>query len=112
MMLRSRHDHFPRCDEVRRRRRHAAASALDAAWRAGDLAPDGLLAAMRAQEAETPEAAIAALTPWLADIDWLRARLGGRWACLPPTLSRARRCARSAAARSAGCCSPKRARSG
>lgn len=76
MMPRSRHDHFPRRDEARRQRRHAAAIALDAAWRARDLALRGLLAAMRAQEAATPAAAIAALAPWLADIGWLRARLG------------------------------------
>jgi hypothetical protein len=54
---------------------HAAATALAARWKAADDAPAGLLAAMRTVEDTPPEAAIAALTPWLDDIGWLGTRL-------------------------------------
>jgi len=74
-MTRSRHDHFPVADRPRRDRMHAAAAALAARWKAEDEAPAGLLAAMRAVRDTSPEAAIAALAPWLGDTRWLGARL-------------------------------------
>lgn len=74
-MTRSRHDHFPVADRPRRERMRAAATALAARWKAQDDAPAGLRTAIRAVEGAQPDAAIAALTPWLDDRRWLCARL-------------------------------------
>ena len=78
----SRHDHFPRADAARRTAIRAAVSELDAAWTAADTAPDGLLTAIDAQADASPDAAIAALLPWLADSEWLTARLASALALL------------------------------
>lgn len=52
-----------------------AVADLDAAWKAADSAPDGLLTAIGAL-ADTPaDVAIARLLPWLTDTGWLRGRL-------------------------------------
>src|SRR3546814_12390949 len=45
----------------------AAATALAEQWTTEDQDPGGLLAAMRAQRDAAPDAALAALAPWLAD---------------------------------------------
>lgn len=79
---RSRHDHFPRADRARRTAIRAAVSALDAKWTAADTTPDGLLTAIDAQANATPDAAIAALLPWLTDPNWLTARLASALALL------------------------------
>lgn len=71
----SRHDHFPRADHARRRRIRAAVAAAEAAWRAADQAPDGLLAAIDALAHAPVDVAIARLLPWLTDNAWLAARL-------------------------------------
>lgn len=78
-MTPSRHDHYPRADAARRRLSEAAAG-LEARWQAEDRLPGGLLAAIEAQAASPPDAAVAALLPWLAaaglrEWGWLRARL-------------------------------------
>ncbi|MBU0825193.1 MAG: HEAT repeat domain-containing protein [Alphaproteobacteria bacterium] len=78
----SRHDHFPRADPTRRTAIRAAVSALDAAWTAADTAPGGLLTAIDAQADASPDAAIAALLPWLTDPSWLRDRLDSALALL------------------------------
>lgn len=78
----SRHDHFPRADPARRAAIRAAVSDLDAAWTAADTAPGGLLSAIDAQADASPDAAIAALLPWLTDPDWLTARLASALALL------------------------------
>jgi len=52
-----------------------AATDLDAAWRAADTAPDGLLTAIAALADVPADVAIACLLPWLSDTDWLRSRL-------------------------------------
>jgi hypothetical protein len=78
----SRHDHFPRRDDPRRRHIRRAASHLDARWRDDDAAPGGLRAAMAAVTDEPPAAALAALLPWLADTGWLAHRLSGAAALL------------------------------
>lgn len=78
----SRHDHFPRADPARRTAIRAAVSDLDAAWTAADTAPDGLLSAIDAQADASPDAAIAALLPWLTDPEWLAARLTSALALL------------------------------
>lgn len=78
----SRHDHFPRADAARRTAIRAAVSDLDAAWTAADTAPDGLLTAIDAQANASPDAAIAALLPWLTDPRWLAARLASALALL------------------------------
>ena len=44
----SRHDHFPRADAARRVAMRRAVADLDAAWRAADTAPDGLLTVIAA----------------------------------------------------------------
>ncbi|ALH78956.1 HEAT repeat domain-containing protein [Sphingopyxis macrogoltabida] len=81
-MTPSRHDHFPVADLPRRQRMRAAATALAGRWQAEDEAPGGLLAAMRAAEGLPPDAALAALAPWLADTGWLGARLDAALALL------------------------------
>jgi len=53
-------------------------SDLDAAW----TATDGLLTAIDAQADASPDAAIAALFPWLTDTEWLTARLTSALALL------------------------------
>lgn len=78
----SRHDHYPRDDAARRRAMRAAATALAERWTAGDDSAGGLLAAMRAQRDATPDAALTALAPWLADTGWLAARLDAALALL------------------------------
>lgn len=78
----SRHDHFPRADPARRAAIRAAVSDLGAAWTAADTAPDGLLTAIDAQTNATPDAAIAALLPWLTDPRWLTTRLASALALL------------------------------
>jgi len=71
----SRHDHFPRADAARRvAMRHAVAD-VEAAWRAADIAPDGLLTAIAALADGPADVAIARLLPWLSDTAWLRGRL-------------------------------------
>lgn len=74
-MPRSRHDHFPVADHPRREHMRAAAAALAVRWKAEDEAPAGLLAAMRAVAEAPPDAAVAALMPWLDDTRWLGDRL-------------------------------------
>lgn len=74
-MLPSRHDHFPAADRDRCVRMRAAATMLDADWKARDHAPGGLLAAMAALEQAPPDDAIAALTPWIVDPGWVGERL-------------------------------------
>lgn len=71
----SRHDHFPRGDTARRLAMRRAVADLDAAWRAADSAPDGLLTAIVALADAPADVAIARLLPWLSDTDWLRDRL-------------------------------------
>ncbi len=78
----SRHDHFPRADTARRTAIRAAVSDLGAAWTAADTAPDGLLTAIDAQANASPDAAIAALLPWLTDPRWLTTRLASALALL------------------------------
>ena len=78
----SRHDHFPRADPARRAAIRAAVAQLDAAWAAADTAPGGLLTAIDAQAGAAPDAAIAALLPWLTDTEWLAARLDSALALL------------------------------
>jgi len=78
----SRHDHYPRGDTARRRAMRAAATALAEQWTTEDQDPGGLLAAMRAQRDAAPDAALAALAPWLADTGWLAARLDAALALL------------------------------
>ncbi|WP_282948565.1 MULTISPECIES: HEAT repeat domain-containing protein [unclassified Sphingopyxis] len=71
----SRHDHYPRADTARRTRLGAAAAGLEARWRAEDTLPGGLIAAIEAAAGASPDEAIAALAPWLADTGWLTDRL-------------------------------------
>ncbi|SBV34227.1 protein of unknown function [uncultured Sphingopyxis sp.] len=78
----SRHDHFPRADRARRQRIGRAVAAADAAWRAADSAPGGLLAAIDAAGDAAPEIALARLLPWLDDTAWLQARLDAALALL------------------------------
>ncbi len=78
----SRHDHFPRADAARRDAIRAAVASLDAAWTEADTAPGGLLTAMAAQANAAPDAAIAALRPWLTDRDWLAGRIDSALALL------------------------------
>jgi hypothetical protein len=82
MSARSRHDHFPRADPARRRRIRAAVAAADAAWRAADSAPGGLLAAIDAVAGASADVAVARLLPWLDNRNWLRARLDAALALL------------------------------
>ncbi|KQZ77151.1 hypothetical protein ASE06_03330 [Sphingopyxis sp. Root214] len=78
----SRHDHFPRANVARRLAMRRAVSDLDAAWRAADAAPDGLVTAIAALADASADVAIARLLPWLADTDWLRGRLDAALALL------------------------------
>ena len=78
----SRHDHFPRTDAARRDRMQRAAAALKVGWQAEDSASDGLLAAMDAVSAASPEVAIEHLSRWLVDTCWLGRRLSGALALL------------------------------
>lgn len=78
----SRHDHFPRADAARRLATRQAAGDLDAAWRAADTAPDGLLAAIDALADAPPDVAIARLLPWLSDRQWLDGRIDAALALL------------------------------
>ncbi len=55
---------------------------LDAAWKAADLAPQGLLTAIDALADAPPEVAIARLLPWLSDTHWLRGRIDAALALL------------------------------
>ncbi|KTE25710.1 MULTISPECIES: HEAT repeat domain-containing protein [unclassified Sphingopyxis] len=71
----SRHDHYPRADALRRQRLRAATAELDARWRAEDASPGGLVAAIDSAAGASPDEAVAALTPWLADTGWLVERL-------------------------------------
>ncbi|WP_428683606.1 HEAT repeat domain-containing protein [Sphingopyxis sp.] len=71
----SRHDHFPRHDRERCFRTRAAADALETGWRAADVSPQGLVAAIDALRDAPPAVAMDRLLPWLRDISWLRARL-------------------------------------
>lgn len=81
-MTRSRHDHFPVADRPRRQRMRAAATALAERWQAEDEAPAGLRAALGAAGRLPPDAAIAALAPWLDDTCWVAARLDAALALL------------------------------
>lgn len=72
---RSRHDHFPRDDLARQRSMRIAAQDQDAAWRAADTAPGGLLSAMAAVRDADPATIIAALQPWIGDDAWIERRL-------------------------------------
>lgn len=78
----SRHDHFPRTDVARRVAMRRAVADVDAAWRAADTAPDGLLTAIAALADAPADVAIAGLLPWLSDADWLRRRLDAALALL------------------------------
>lgn len=78
----SRLDHFPRADAARRLAIRQAAGDLDAAWRAADTAPDGLLAAIDALADAPPDVAIARLLPWLSDRQWLDGRIDAALALL------------------------------
>lgn len=71
----SRHDHFPHTDGARRLAMRRAATDLEAAWRAADSAPDGLVTAIAALADAPADVAIARLLPRLSDTDWLRGRL-------------------------------------
>jgi hypothetical protein len=71
----SRHDHFPRHDRERCLRTRAAADALEVRWRAADVSPQGLAAAIDALREAPPAVAMDRMLPWLRDIGWLRARL-------------------------------------
>jgi hypothetical protein len=82
MASRSRHDHFPRADAARRLAMRRAAGDLDAAWRAADIAPDGLFAAIDALADVPPDVAIARLMPWLSDRQWLDGRIDAALALL------------------------------
>jgi hypothetical protein len=79
---RSRHDHFPRIDRVRRQRIREAVAAADGAWRRADSAPGGLFAAIDAAQGAAPAAAVARLLLWLTDTSWLQARLDAALALL------------------------------
>lgn len=74
--MQSRHDHYPRFDMERRARLRAATTAREAHWGDADAGPGGLGAAIDAALGMGADDAIAALMPWLADIGWLRDRLG------------------------------------
>ena len=78
----SRHDHFPRADAARRLAMRRAVAHVEAAWRAADTAPDGLLAAIAALADAPADVAIACLLPWLSDTDWLCGRLDAALALL------------------------------
>ncbi|MGH6694250.1 MAG: HEAT repeat domain-containing protein [Sphingopyxis sp.] len=71
----SRHDHFPHADAARRSAMRRAVAGLDAAWKAADTAPDGLVTAIAALADTHADVAIARLLPWLSDTGWLRGRL-------------------------------------
>ncbi len=59
-----------------------AVADLDAAWHAGDTAPDGLTTAIDALADAPADVAIAQLLPWLSDTIWLRGRLDAALALL------------------------------
>lgn len=82
MSLASRHDHYPRTDPVRAQALRRAATDMADAWRAEDAGPGGLSAALDAAAVLAPDAALAHLLAWLADIGWLRGRLGEALALL------------------------------
>lgn len=78
----SRHDHFPHADDARRLAMRRAVTDLDAACKAADTAPDGLVTAIAALADAPADVAIARLLPWLSDTDWLRGRLDAALALL------------------------------
>ncbi|MBR2172699.1 HEAT repeat domain-containing protein [Sphingopyxis sp.] len=78
----SRHDHFPRADAARRVAMRRAVADLDAAWRAADTAPDGLLTVIAALAHAPADVVIAGLLPWLSNTHWLRDRLDAALALL------------------------------
>ena len=59
-----------------------AVADLDAAWRAADTAPDGLLTVIAALAHAPADVVIAGLLPWLSNTHWLRDRLDAALALL------------------------------
>ncbi|WP_177175816.1 HEAT repeat domain-containing protein [Sphingopyxis sp. YR583] len=78
----SRHDHFPRADMARRLAMRCAVADLDAEWKAAEIAPDGMVAAIAALADAPADTVIARLLPRLSDIGWLRGRLDAALALL------------------------------
>ena len=78
----SRHYYFPRADAARRLAMRQAAGDLDTAWRAVDIAPGGLVAAIDALTGAPPDVAVTRLLPWLLDRQWLCGRLDAALALL------------------------------